>query len=265
MINWPFRYQLFFLGILPAVVSWAALTLNTVYTNWETLSESHHQHGQMLANQIAPSCEFAIFSGDMEPLNQLLKRSLRHSDVELIEIYDTHFHLLSRIGEIPSPQINGTEVQPIFSAPVYASIIQLDEINGAVPEQQRIGSVAITLSTETIQKARGKIIRNALWVGGATLLLTMLLVLLLSKRYISVFHTLRNAMRKISNGDFSPPREALPSSGELGELSQDLHRMAAALERNRKATLAAYDQLEQRANEAERMISERSGDTGKRS
>ncbi len=259
MNNWSFRYQIIFLGTIPALLTWVALTINTVYTSWETLSEAHQRHGQMLVNQIAPSCEFALFSRDMEPLNRLLQKSIQQSDILQIEVYDNQYHLLSQVGERHlqplSPELE-LDLQLTFSAPIYSSIININRSDNSPIQDNYLGSVSITLSAQPILDTREQIFIQALWSGGAALLLATLLVLFLSHRFTTVFIALRSAMRQIATGDFSPPKQALPSKGDLGAVSQDLHKMAAALERNRKEALAAYEQLELRAQQAEELAAD---------
>ena len=263
MNNWSFRHQIIFISLAPALLTWVTLTLNTVYTSWDTLSRSYTHHGKMLAQQIAPSCEFALFSGDMEPLNTLLTRSLTETDILTIEIYDSHYHLLSRIGD-PPPQHSETVQQLTFSAPIYSSIIDLERTDIGEQHGEYLGSVSITLSPDSIIKARETIIEQALWLGGIVLILTASLALFLTYRFTLIFSALRSAMSKIAHGDFSPPREELPAKGELGDLSHDLHRMAAALERNRKEAIAAYEELELRALEAEQMVTDQNLHQGNR-
>ena len=256
MSNWPFRYQMLFLGGVPALFTWIALTLNTVYSSWDALTAAQQRHGQAVAHQIAPSCEFAIFSGDMHALNRQLEQGIHHSDLQLVELYDTDFHLLTRVGQISSPTHNAPP-ELSFSAPVLASTVAVDELTNTNPSPpQQIGTVVVTLSAAPVLNARNQAIHQALWIGFTILLLSLLLLLFLSKRYTALFITIRHAMSNIAQGDFSPPKSPLPSKGELGELSDDLHRMAAALNRNRKATRSAYEQMAARAAEAERLATQ---------
>ena len=255
MSNWPFRYQIIFLSSIPAFFIWIALTLNTVYTSLENLTSAYHQQGQMLANLIAPSCEFAIFSGDMRSLHQQLQNSVAHPNIQLIEVYNNSLHLLERVGEVTTPLLSGDEPKLTFTATIHSTVVAMDEVDSLHTKPPPLGSAVITLSPEPMIQLRQQIIQQALWVGTAALLLTLLLVLILSNRFTQVFSALRSAMKLIAAGDFSPPKQPLPSRGELGELSQDLHKMASALERNRKATLATYDQMALRAREAERIVS----------
>ena len=254
MSNWPFRYQIIFLSSTPALFVWLALTFNTIYTSWDTLLQSHQRYGAALANQIAPSCEFAIFSGDMTPLKTLLEKNITNSDILMVELYDTEFHLLLQVGNRIPPQQQDSALELTFTAPIHSSLLQVDEMEQNLSSRQ-LGTVSITLSPSPILQTQQRIIEQAIWLGALSLLLIGVLVLLLSNRFTRIFRALRSAMDQIARGDFSPPKHPLPSSGELGELSQDLHKMAAALDRNRKATLAAYEQLQQRAEEAERFAS----------
>lgn len=236
MSNWPFRYQILLLGLIPALFTWISLTINTLYSSWETLDRTYRQHGQTIAHLIAPSTEFSLFSGDLGPLQQRLQQHLSDTHIERIEIYDHDLHLLMRVGPTPPPTLTpDTTLQ--FSATI------LPTIEEGVPTTP-LGSVTITLSQQPLLEQRNQIIQQALWVGGAALLLTLVVSATLSMHLTRLFQRIRSAMRQIGNGDFSPPKQPLPTEGELGELTQDLHRMAASLERNRQATLAAYELME---------------------
>lgn len=258
MNNWSIRYQLILLISLPALFVWIALTASTLYVSWNTLTDSHQRHGEILAKLIAPSTEFAIFSGDMAPLKKALQQNISDSDIEKIEIHDTEFHLLFRSeGFSQRPLVTNSPPPLTFTAPVYSSVTPIEDTTQAAQmETEQIGSVTITLSPQSTLDAQQTIIEQALWLGLLSLLLISIIVLLLTNRVTSLINVFRSAMRQIAAGDYSPPKQRLPANGELGEISQDLHTMAAALERNRRSTLAAYKQLEVRAQEAERFAKE---------
>ncbi len=258
MNNWSIRNQIILLMSLPALFVWIAMTASTLYTSWNTLTESQQRHGDILAKLIAPSTEFAIFSGNIAPLKKALQQSITDSDIEIIEIYDTEFHLLHRSGNFSRSTLIVNDTPSLtFTAPVYSTITAIeDNIPPISTAAEQIGSIAITLSTQPTLEAQQTIIRQALWLGFLSLTLIGIVVLLLTNRVTLLFKTFRGAMHQIALGDYSPPKQPLPSNGELGELSQDLHKMAAALERNRRSTLAAYEQLELRAVEAERIVKE---------
>ncbi len=255
MKNWPFRYQMILVGAIPALLTWLMLTITTLYTSWDILHNEHIKHGEMMVAQMAPSCEFAIFSGDMDPLNQLLGNMVSRSDVEWIELYDNQYHLLTNLGNSTLPDDNSTIRK--FTAPVHSTTLEVDDAADSVSTTvTTIGYLSIGLSNDSLLLAREKLLYQALTIGGVIIAIIMLLVSTISYRSTLIFNNLRSAMGHISRGDFSPLSEDLPKKGELGELSEDLQRMASALERNRKEALAAYELLEQRTADSEKILKE---------
>ena len=253
MKHWPFRYQMILVGAIPALLTWLMLTFTTLYTSWGILYDEHLKHGEMMVTQMAPSCEFAIFSGDMDPLNQLLDNVVSRSDVEWIELYDNQYHLLTHLG---SPALPGeSDTIQKFTAPVYSTTLKIDDVaDGDSTTAITVGYLSIGLSNSSLLQARERLLYRALTIGGVIITVILLLVSAISRRLTLIFHNLHSAMGRISRGDFSPLIEDLPKKGELGELSEDLQKMASALERNSKEALTAYELLEKRAAEINKML-----------
>ncbi len=255
MKNWPFRYQIILISAIPALLVWLILTTSNLYLTWGALNQIHQQHGETLVRQLAPSCEFAIFSGDLEPLGQLLENVVATTNVDWIEVFDTEFHLLTRAGRA-SMSTDDSEGK-IFSAPIHSTALDIDEItNNSGEAPPALGVISIHFSTKPIQQLQHDLLVRSFWIGSAILLLIVVLATTISKKLAAVFQKIRSAMRRIASGDFTVTEEGLPEQGELGELAGDLHKMAQSLERNRKHALAAYEQLEIKSRENEQLLQE---------
>ncbi len=252
MKNWPFRYQIILISTIPAILVWLAMTASNLYLTSETLHQAHARHGETLARQIAPSCEFAIFSGDMEPLEQILEKIVDTSDIEWIEVYDTEYHLLAHAG---SPPTTANSEIGVFSAPIDSTILAIDDYSTMERDPPAtVGTISIGVTAEPIRQLQGDLLLRSLWIGISILILIVLSAVAISRGLTSIFQRIRRSMGRIAHGDFSPPDGDLPDQGELGELVDDLHKMAQSLERNRKQALAAYEELEIKSRENEQLL-----------
>lgn len=256
MKNWPFRYQTMLISSIPALVVWLMLTISNLYITWSTLDHEQTKHGEALVGQIAPSCEFAIFSGDMTLLDQLLEKVITTSDIQWVEVYDMEFHLLTHVGKLSSTAMKSKT--KTFTAPIYSSILDINGEPGTTEDlPSTIGSVSIGLSTSPMQRLQHDLLVRSMWSGAITIILIILLAIFISRGLSSTFHNFRITMRKIASGDFSPPAEGLPTQGELGELTADLQKMVQSLKRNREHALAAYELLEIKNRENEKLLQKR--------
>ena len=89
MKQWGIRNQVLVLTLLPALLIALVLTVYFTLSQLNYISNTLDRHGRTIASQISPTAEYAVFSGNIEPLRNILNHTLM-SDKDVIKVTITN-------------------------------------------------------------------------------------------------------------------------------------------------------------------------------
>ena len=102
MQRWGIKQQIIILTLIPALLIGFILSFYFTYAHILYITDTTKRNGETITSQIAPSSEYAVFSGNIETL----KNSIRHillnnKDVTEISIHDADNEVLLTLCDAP--------------------------------------------------------------------------------------------------------------------------------------------------------------------
>ena len=98
MRHWDLGRRVLVAAVAPAVVIAVALALFFAIERLEDLDQELHEHGRAIAGQLAPACEYGVFSENREILRQLVDAAVNQGGVQGAAVFDRAGTLLARSG-----------------------------------------------------------------------------------------------------------------------------------------------------------------------
>jgi len=241
--------QILLLSTVPMLVLFVTIFSFLLAARLADQEAMQHEHGELLAKQLAVASEFAVLTGNREQLEALLQRSLDDM-VKTIRVRDNQDRVLASIG-------NPADARHVdhFSAPIALEPIEVDDalIKNAAPASDRgtvIGRVDLTLARDGISANRNHAIAVSLIVGTPLLLLGIVLVSVFGKRLAQPVIALTDVTVALARGDLSV-RAGENGLGEIRVLQSAINQMAANLEKSHANLQENLQQLEQARASAE--------------
>ncbi|MGB5397718.1 MAG: histidine kinase dimerization/phospho-acceptor domain-containing protein, partial [Gammaproteobacteria bacterium] len=244
MKNWSIRKQIMVLALLPALFVGFCLAIYFTYTQLEYISESLQKHGESIVTQIAPSSEYAVFSGNTDLLVPTLRNALKDQDVVTVIIKDKDNNiLLSLTDETPPTQQHSLWKNIIetrllnFRAPITSQEVAVDDFNEAMllssvnpnPIRNIIGYVELIVTTQYSDNEKFESLNKGIMLTIMILIASFLLAMRISKQIATPVRQLTDTVRKIASGDFKT-RINQDAPGELGTLESYVNTMASELQ-----------------------------------
>jgi len=242
--NLRIAQQIVLLSTIPMFVLYLIVFSFLLIARLQDQQKMQHEHGELLAKQLAVASEFAVVTGDQQQLHDLLLQSLS-APVTDIKVWNSAGNLLTSVG-------NSTSMQnaEVFSVPIEMTPISLDEqINTNFTAAQRnrshqIGRIQITLSREAIIASRNHAIFISVFVLTSFLLVGIGLVWYLGERLARPISALTTTTVALAEGDLSARSEE-GALGEIHTLQSAVNRMASALEKTHENLQLNLEKLEQ--------------------
>lgn len=101
MRNWGINKRVMFLALLPTLLIAISLASYFSFNRYAYIEEALHIKGQLIADNLAPACEYGVFSGNLEILDNLITNTLSKSDITNITISNKYDEtLISRTRQI---------------------------------------------------------------------------------------------------------------------------------------------------------------------
>lgn len=276
MRNWGVRARVTFVALMPTIVLATLMTATHVSLRLADLDEALLARAQAHARQLAAGSEYAVFSGDLQSLQQLGNALLTADDVLGVAILAADGRLLATAGKpatewplapaAPAPLIhhNGAGrwlriVEPIASSALPATggitSLELEPGNASSWQPPPMGTVVVDLSLERLQKRQIEL----LWIGAGWLLVvalgSLLLVRSMSRSVTGPIRSVAETVQRIGQGRLHE-RVPVQGGGSLRRLAEGVNEMAERLA-NVHASMSqriddATAQLRARKEEAER-------------
>ena len=251
MKNWGIRKQIIALSLLPILVVSIALTSYFTLSQLDFISASQVQHGNVIARQLAPVSEYAVFSGNIESLNPILQNTLSNKDIVGIKITDAESRtLISLKGKKDSKTKKSIwhklayEELTTFKEAIKTQTLDLELIDDyditSDKNTEIIGYIELTLTSTNINAKKLQTIAKGSLLTLVILFFSALLALRLSKKISIPVQDLTNTVKKISSGDYKARIEQ-QALGELGVLESCVNIMAKELQSSRDDLEAKID------------------------
>jgi len=249
MKNWGIQTRVILMALLPASLIAVVLGFYLINVQLRELDTSLEERGRAIARQLAPACEYGVFSGNRAILESLARAALNETDVRSVGIADESGRLLvsaGRMAQLPmeksadrAPAIASRRTGDVLSivAPIHQTRVFLEEYineaavgaapHGAAPSVLGWVQVELSLGTNAAQKQR--IVLNSLSLTLLGLLVAATLGAMLGRRVSRPILHLAGTVKQIGEGRLES-RARVASGGELRTLEDGINLMAERLQ-----------------------------------
>jgi diguanylate cyclase (GGDEF)-like protein len=246
MRNWGIQARILWLVLLP--LGMLALCLSWYFTasRLSDLDQALEERGLGIVRQLAPICEYGLFSGNLDYLRTQANNARRDPLVTAVVVVDNQGVELVREGRWE--QLNSMpELQRLQQPTVVAANEMLLELSSPVMRtdaavtdlfslqashngsQKPIGYVAIQLSRESTIARQTEVWTNSLYITFTAVLLALVLALRMGRDITSPVRKLTAVVNAIALGKLGS-RVSGEAGGEFGMLKDGINHMAEALE-----------------------------------
>lgn len=241
MKRWGIRHQVLILTLLPALLIALVLTVYFTLSQLNYISNTLDRHGRTIARQISPAAEYAVFSGNIDSLRNILDHTLM-SDKDVIKVTITNDNdetLLSLAVE-PQPKeypgylyamLSDKEVLH-FRRPILTEQLAIDDFeksgladSNTNTVSRAIGFVDLYLTTQYSSEQKIKSLLQGGLITLAILLISALLAIRLSHQISNPIQLLTAAVKKIAAGRYDAQIHQ-DAPGELAVLESCINSMA---------------------------------------
>ena len=251
------RIKALLLGLLPAVVMSLLVGGFLIDARLDDVRQALQSRGQAIANELAASSVYGLFSGDTGSLQGTARKFLQQTDIASITIRSatgdkvlqlSNPDLLNahRPGELSRREPNNrlyrfhAKVAGIQSSqPIDAE----DEVSGGrtLTSEATLGSVEVILADRSLNRLQRDVLSTALLLILGGIVVTALLALLMSQRVIRPILALSSAVDRLRQGDLSA-RVERHSRDEIGILEEGFNQMAERIALTQDELTAEVDQ-----------------------
>lgn len=243
--------KLLLLGALPAVVMFIALMVFFTSARLGDARTDLAQSTQMLADSLAPALEYAVVSGNILALEQVLSQSLRRSKAEWIRVTDVVGQELGFVSNSLENSSSRTRGFNLYQAEILQEPLELgsgtDWFNpgyGVSTGALRVGTVEVGVDPRVLAERQQDILWSSITVGMAMLLFTMVMVNHFLNNILQPVRKLVNRVGMLIDGDYTyqsqatrgNSKEIVAIQNQLNELAQHLEKLA--LSRDQTLTMS---------------------------
>lgn len=241
MKNWGINKRVMFLALLPTLLIAFSLAIYFGFNRYSYIEDALHIKGQLIANNLAPACEYGVFSGNLEILENLITNTLHESDVVNITISNRYDEvLISRTREIEPPdtilpifisaeefqytaEITGSEV----NISDYEELVDIDEAQSETDNS--LGYIHVTLNNLSTKTQQLDGLLKGFLITFFGLFLTVFLAIRISRSVVTPVQRLTKAVKSIEQGELNT-RIQIDSGGEIGSLEEGVNKMASEMQ-----------------------------------
>ena len=241
MNNLPIRTRLLLLALVPLTIIVLLLSLHSTMNRIQDLDNALRDHGQAIARQLAPACEYGVFAGNRAFLNRLVSAAVREKDVSRVLVNDVSGEVLAQAENAALVENDRRESTLVFLAPIDRSEVDIEdyaEEHGRGKSQtpspsRRLGWITVELSDAATSARAQQILLESLIITLIGLLITAAIAWRLGRSISEPVIELTKAVERIRAGDLEQ-RVAVASGGELGTLERGINAMAEGLSVGRR-------------------------------
>ncbi len=246
MKHWGIRARVLFLALAPSVMILLALVSYFTYERITEVDASLAQRGILVARQLAPGAEFALFAAYRVALQRLADAAIREADVRSVSIADGRGQEMAHSGPIePAAEADAFRfTQPVVQTRLAAADFpEQMHVNGT---PARIGEITVEMSRSSARTQQRRLLLIGFGLGLTGLLVAIALAVIIGNGVIRPIRRLAGAMVELGTSHRVAPLP-LEGGGEFRTLSDGFNRMAARLE-------AGTRELEEKIGDATRAL-----------
>jgi len=247
MIRLGISKQILMIALFPALIVAAILSIHYIWDQFDYISASLDSNGKLIAKQLSPAAEYAVYSGNIELIKPLANTIIKDDPVLRVQILDKNDNI---IFDISKPEdttkrdssilsnIFEKEKQLEFSEPIFSAHIPVDDIENTLLEKSiddksiYIGKTIVTITTRYLIEEKIEQIKHGALITLLILLLTTLIVIRISSNITRPIKSLTRTVRDITAGKLDAYIE-LNATGELGILESCINQMKNELKDSR--------------------------------
>lgn len=241
MKNWGINKRVMFLALLPTLLIAVSLAIYFGFNRYSYIEDSLHIKGQLIADNLAPACEYGVFSGNLEMLENLITNTLNGSDVVNITVSNRYDEILiSRTRKIETPDtilpIFISEEEFRYTAEITGSEVNISDyeelldINKPQPDTDNsLGYIHVTLNNLSTKTQQLDGLLKGFLITFFGLFLTVFLAIRISRSVVTPVQRLTKAVKSIEQGELNTRIET-DSGGEIGSLEEGVNKMASEMQ-----------------------------------
>lgn len=232
------RARVLLLAMLPLALVAFALTWYSVLARQGDIERALEDRSIAVARQLAQSCEYGLFVGELESLTRQARLSLISAGASAVVIVQSDGQELLRLG-LPrlkpewSPDQTAILVRDaetlLVSAPVMQAPIEVDYAPRHGMDGRLLGYVALEIPRRATLDRQREVLFTSLTVTLLGLALAALLAWRLGRAIVRPISRLAEAVERIGGGELDV-RVDVEAGGEFVVLEQGINRMAAELQ-----------------------------------
>ncbi|WP_339842858.1 ATP-binding protein [uncultured Halopseudomonas sp.] len=224
------------IALFPAVL--LALVVFTYFLaeRLDDVDRQLSETGELIAEQLAPTAEYGVISGNISTLESLISGVLDTPHVLSVEVFDDNGN---RLVALP-PTLDETKDQSIryFSAAIRRQQIQLENDLFLLENTPRtsdsfryLGQVRVGLSEKAFSSRQHEILLRALILAALVMIAALFLALRLAKALSEPLARMSTAVQRLKEGNLQVRLEE-GDQHEIGRLMHNINTLASTLERS---------------------------------
>lgn len=248
--------RLILIALAPALLLGMVVFVYFVSARLDDVSRELQDTGVLIAEQLAPTAEYGVISGNLNTLESLIKGALDTRHVRSVEVYDQAGKLMLAL-QSAEQQANALPLQ-YFAADIMRQSISLenelyllDAPVVALDDAARyLGQVRVGLSREAFDERQEDILLGALLLAALVICAALVLALRLASALSSPLARMRQAVQALQDGHLDT-RLNEDQQHEMGMLMHNINTLASTLQRSAQEQQQAMEQMNTAREEAE--------------
>jgi two-component system sensor histidine kinase BarA len=259
--------QIIIISVLPVLLISMILSTYFIANQFLLTTESLNKSGKLIAKQLSPAAEYAVYSGNTDFINSSIDTIMKNNPVLRIQVIDKYKNhivdikatedLVTNNGSILRNLIEDKKLLE-FSEPIFSAQVSLDGDSSSKDQetiegdQTSIGNVIVTLTSRDATNAKMQHIKNGALITLLIILITVFIIFNISRRVTQPIKSLTKTVREISSGKLDVNIEK-DSAGEIGVLQSCIKHMTDTL---RHSQSDMENQLDEYTNELQETMEE---------
>ncbi|OEY66911.1 ATP-binding protein [Marinobacter sp. X15-166B] len=247
MRRWGIRKKILVVSLAPTLLTTIVLGLFFTYSWISDIERLLHDRGHSLSRQLSSAAEFGLLTGDRRLLKNLSNALLEEPDVHSVTFYGARQQRLLHSGAPAAAKLSAQVFDQVeashwhlpgstqFVVPVFAQDLLLDTAGGqgtSAGAQEPLGWVAMEMSHLRTEKETYKALLISLLLVVTGVLISLLLVMRLSRAFINPVLELNKAIALLKEGQLAT-RVYTRAGPEFEQLESGLNAMAEKLSKAR--------------------------------
>lgn len=247
--------RLILIALAPALMLGLVVFAYFVNARLDDVNRQLQETGELIAEQLAPTAEYGVISGNLGTLESLIAGALEIPHVQTIEVFNNSGQRLLRL------QASGRVADPdelvFFSAdilrqsiPLENELYLLDPPRASSEAFRYLGHVRIGLSSAAFSDRQADILLGALLLAGLVMLAALVLALRLARALSSPLERMSRAVQALQDGELET-RLAEDQHQEMGVLMHNINTLASTLQQSAHEQKLAMTSMASAREEAE--------------